>query len=142
MSAFELAGSVLASFPLLISRAEQYKEGFKSSKRWNRFRTQYISFIDAVDLERIHFEQMFECFLISMDVADDELPLFMTVPGYEGWYRKDFSHSLQLRLGTSYAVYLRTMKTMNNLMGEMKALLSLEEQDGEVYTLCFWQLAC
>jgi hypothetical protein len=142
MSVFDIAGSVLASFPLLISRAEQYKEGFKPLRRWYRFRTQFISFIDAVDLERIRFEQMLESFLISVDVADDELRLFMTVPGYEGWSQKAFFHSLQSRLGTSYTIYLRTMKTMDNLMGEMKALLSLEDQDGEVRTRFIWQLLC
>lgn len=141
MSAFEIASPVLASFPLIVSRAEQYREGFKHLRRWNRFRTQFISFIDAVDLERIRFEQMLESFLISVEVADDELRFFMTAPGYEGWSRKGLLHSLQSRLGTSYTIYLRTMKTMNNLMGEMKALLSLEDQGGEVRTRLFWHVS-
>jgi hypothetical protein len=142
MSVFDIASSVLASFPLFISQAEQYREGFKPLRRWNRFRTQFIRFIDAVDLERIRFEQMLESFLISVDVADDELRLFMTVPGDEGWSQKAFIHLLQSRLGTSYSIYLRTMKTMDHLMGEMKTLLSLEDQDGEVRTRFTWQLLC
>jgi hypothetical protein len=142
MSVFDIAGSVLASFPLLISQAEQYREGFKPLRRWNRFRTQFISFIDVVDLERIRFEQMLESFLISIDVADDELRLFMTVPRYEGWSQKAFIQSLQSRLGTSYTIYLRTMRTMDNLMGEMRALLSLEGEDGAVRPRFTWQLLC
>jgi hypothetical protein len=134
MSAFEIAGSILASFFLVISRAEQYREDFKSLERWKRFRTQFISFIDAVDLEKMLFEQMLESFLISVDVADDELRSFMTVMGYEGWSRKDITHLLQSRLGASFTIYLRTMKTMNNVMGEMKAVLSIEDPDGGVRT--------
>jgi len=124
----------LASFLLVILRAEQYREDFKSLERWKRFRTQFISFIDAVDLEKMLFEQMLESFLISVDVADDELHSFMTIPNYEGWSQKDFSHLLQSRLGASYTIYLRTMKTMNNVMCEMKAVLSLEDPGGGVCT--------
>lgn len=134
MSAFEIAGSVLDSFRLLILRAEQYKEGFRSLAKWNRFRTQFIGFIDDIDLEKLRFEQMLESFLMSVDIADDELRLFMTVSAYEGWSRKNFTHSLQSRLGPSYTIYLRIMKTMNNLMDEMKALLLLEDPAGGVCT--------
>jgi hypothetical protein len=132
MSPFEIASSLLASFPLVLSQAKQYRVGFEPLGRWNRFRTQFINFVDVVDLERMRFELMLECLLTTVDVANDELPLFMTMPSFEGWSRKGLVLLLQSKLGTSYTIYLRTMKTMDNVMGEMKALLSLK--DGEVCT--------
>jgi hypothetical protein len=73
---------------------------------------------------------MLERFLISADVPHEELQSFMTMPNYEGWQRKDLVNMLQTRLGTSYAVFLSTIKTMNKLMEDLQALLSLN--DGKV----------
>jgi hypothetical protein len=133
MAGVEIAGFVLAGFPLLISAAEHYKEGFEPLIKWKRFRTDFIGFIDAVDIEKQLFDQMLERFLISADVPHEELQYFMTIPDYEGWQRKDLVDILQSRLGPAYAVYMSTIKTMNNLMGDLQTLLCLK--DGKVCTL-------
>ena len=49
---------------------------------------------------------------------------------YEGWCREDLVRALQARLGSSYDVYMSTIKTMDNLMHELQELLSLK--NGEV----------
>jgi hypothetical protein len=130
MSGIEVAGLVLGAFPLLISVAEDYKKGFAPLKKWKRFRTEFIGFINAVDTQKLLFKKVLKRFLISVDVPDEELELFMAKPNYEGWQREDLVIALQERLGDSYKVYTSTIKAMHELMGEIHALLSLK--DGRV----------
>jgi hypothetical protein len=130
MSGVEIAGFVLAGFPLLISAGEHYREGFEPLVKWKRFRTDFIGFIDAVDIEKQLFDQLLERFLISVDVPYEEVQLFMTNRDYEGWHREDLVVALQARLGPSYDVYMSTIKTMDSLMHELEELLSLK--NGEV----------
>ena len=126
MSGIEVAGLVLGGFPLLISAAEHYKEGFEPLVKWKRFRTDFIGFIDAVDIEKQLFDQTLERFLISADVPQEELQSFMTIPNYEGWRREDLAGILETRLGPSYSAFLGTVKTMNSLMAELQELLLLK----------------
>jgi hypothetical protein len=157
MSGVEIIGFVLGGFPLLISAAEHYKEGFEPlvsysfyltqvqsitvrdtyariQVKWKRFRTDFIGFIDAVDIEKQLFDQMLERFLISADVPQDEIQCFMTMPEYEGWRRKDLVDLLKSRLGPSYSAFSSTINSMEKLMGDLQALLSLK--NGEVCDDC------
>lgn len=126
MSGVEIAGFVLGGFPLLISAAEHYREGFEPLLKWKRFRTEFIGFIDAVDIEKQLYDQMLERFLLSADVPNEELRLFMTKPNYDGWQRADLVDVLQRRLGSSYDVYMSTIRTMNKLLAELQDVLSLK----------------
>jgi hypothetical protein len=132
MSAFEIVEPVLIKFPVIVSSAEYYQNGFKSLQKWNQFRTEFINFIDVIDVQRLLFDQMLKRFLISAEVVDDEVPFFLTTPGYEGWHREELVKNLETKLGTSYIVYQRTMQTIDSLAKEMSAMLAIK--DGEVGT--------
>lgn len=135
MSGIEVAGLVLGGFPLLISAAEHYKEGFEPLRKWKRFRSQFIGFIDAVDIEKNMFDATLERFLISADVPEEELQSFMTDPNYDGWYSEDLVEVLRSRLGPSYSVFMSTIKTLNETMADLQEILSLK--NGEVSVLWF-----
>lgn len=130
MSGIEVAGLVLAGFPLLISAAEHYRKGFEPLVKWKRFRADFIQFIDAVDIQKQLFNLTLECFLRSADVDENELQLFMEDPSYEGWGRPLLLERLSLRLGPSVDVFLSAINTMNGLMLELQSLLLIK--DGEV----------
>ncbi|KAG9233738.1 hypothetical protein BJ875DRAFT_543514 [Amylocarpus encephaloides] len=108
MSGIEVAGLVLGSFPLL-----------------KRFRTDFLGFIDAVDIEKQLFDQTIERFLISADVPHEELGLFMNDPDYTGWHDNALVVFLQTRLGPSYPVYMSTIRAMNDTMKDLETVLSL-----------------
>lgn len=104
--------------------------------KWKRFRTDFIGFIDAVDTERLLFDQVLERFLISTDVVDhEELQHFMVDSNYEGWQRKDLDDILARRLGPSLAVYMSTIKTMNNLVQQLQDLLLLKNGEVSFHTV-------
>ncbi|CZT44403.1 uncharacterized protein RSE6_04565 [Rhynchosporium secalis] len=130
MSGIEIVGIVLGGFPLLISTAEHYKKGFEPLEKWYKFRSQFISFIDAVDIQKQLFNLTLECFLRSIDVEEDELQCFMDDPDYRGWQRPGLYQKLKGRLGPSLCVFMSTIETMNSLMHDLEALLLIK--DGEV----------
>lgn len=134
MSGIEVAGLVLGGFPLLISAAENYKKGFEPLVKWKRFRTEFIQFIDAVDIQKQLFNLTIECLLRSAGVEEDELQLFMEDASYEGWRRPILVQRLRLRLGPALDVFLSTANTMNGLMLELQALLLIK--DGQVGLHC------
>lgn len=134
----EVAASILGVFPLIISAAEHYKEGFEPLVKWKRFRTDFIGFIDTIDIEKQLFDQMLELFLISADIEQHQLQLFMTSPNHDGWQSKDLTANLRNRLGPSYETFSKNVMTMSDIMGELQSLLSL--QDGEVIGLSPFRL--
>lgn len=133
MSGIEVAGLVLGGFPLLISAAEHYKEGFEPLLKWKRFRTEFISFIDAIDIEKQLFVNTIERFLIEADVPQDELKAFMTIPDYKGWEKN--IQVFRSRLGPAYSAYISTINAMRGLMEELQGLLLLK--DGSVSCLIY-----
>ncbi|CAG8980080.1 hypothetical protein HYALB_00013482 [Hymenoscyphus albidus] len=126
MSGIEIAGLALGAFPLLISAAEHYREGFEPLRRWKRFRSEFLMFINAVDIEKNIFDATLEEFLISADVPHEELQLFMTDPNYVGWHSEDLVEVLRSRLGPSYLVFMSTIKTLNETMVDLQDMLLLK----------------
>jgi hypothetical protein len=123
MSGVEAAGFILAVFPLLISAAEDYKEAFRPLRKWKRFRTEFIQFINAVEIERTLFSQMLQRFLLSANVPEEEVRLFIDKPEYEGWQRPDLAYALQSRLGLAYNAYMSSLDEMRKLVLELEDLL-------------------
>lgn len=97
--------------------------------KWKKFRTEFISFINRVDIEKQLFDDMLAAFLISADVPEEEIQKFLTVQNYEGWQRQDLVRTLEKRLGSSYKVYMSEIKTMNKLMEVLAEILSLKNGD-------------
>lgn len=130
MSGFEIVGVIFGVFPLLVSAAEHYEEGFEPLKKWWRFRTDFIEFIDAIDIEKQAFDLILERFLIAAQVPYEEIQSLMIDPKYEGWLSNDIALAMKARLGPSYDVFMSTIRRMNTLMGELQVILSLK--DGKV----------
>ena len=119
-------GLLLGGFPLLISAAEHYREGFEPLVKWYRFRDDFIQFIDAVATQKLLFDQTLERFLISADIPDEELQQFMSNSHYEGWHRVKLSGLLKKRLGRAHEVFLSTIKRMNKLLLELQEMLMVK----------------
>ncbi|RFU31084.1 hypothetical protein B7463_g5232, partial [Scytalidium lignicola] len=126
MSGVEIVGFLLGGFPLLISAAEHYKEGFEPLAKWYRFRDDFIQFIDAVATLKLLFDQTLERFLISADIPDEELQQFMTNPNYEGWHRAELLGLLTEKLGSAHEVFMSTIRRMNKLLLELKEMLMVK----------------
>ncbi|EPE33047.1 hypothetical protein GLAREA_06059 [Glarea lozoyensis ATCC 20868] len=125
MSGIEVVGLILGSLPLLISAGEHYREGFEPLKKWNRFRTDFIGFIDRLDIERQLYHQMLQRLLLSTGVPPYQLRLFMDSE-FAGWREPTLLKDLGLRLGPILPAFLSTIHTMNGLIMKLHSLLSLK----------------
>ena len=130
MSGVEVVGLVLGGLPLLISAAEHYQKGFEPLQKWYKFRTQFVTFINAVDIQRQLFNLTLECFLRSVDIEEHELLTFMEDSEYHGWQRPELRRRINSRLGPSLGVFLSTVQEMRSLVLDLEDLLLIK--DGQV----------
>lgn len=130
MSGIEVVGLVLGGLPLLISAAENYRKGFEPLQKWYKFRPQFVTFVNAVDIQRQLFNLTLECFLRSIDIEEDEIQSFMENSRYEGWQCSNLRSRISSRLGPSLGVFMSTVQEMSALVLELEALLLIK--DGQV----------
>lgn len=55
MSGIEVAGLVLAAFPIILNCLDYYREGFEPLEEWWEFRTSFLAFIDDVSHQMMIF---------------------------------------------------------------------------------------
>lgn len=130
MSGLEIASFVLAAFPIIVSAAEHYQEGFKPLLEWKRFRSDFINFIDAIDVQQERFRNNLEQLLWPFVESEAELQALLTNPTGEAWHSEDLEEKLKDRLASSYKAYSSIIRKMNGIMEHLKSLLSLK--DGQV----------
>jgi hypothetical protein len=133
MSGVEVAGFVLAAFPLVVSALEHYQEGFESLQDWWRFRTEFVGFIHEIGTQSVLFSENLEELLRPIVLSDVEMDALLTDPGGRAWNDPDLEARLQQRLPQSYGWYRCTIDDINAIMEKLKAKLGI--QKGQVCSL-------
>lgn len=118
MSGVATAGLVLATFPLIISALEHYREGFGSLRIWWRFRTEYLDYINIVGIQDVLFRENLEE-LLSPIVSAAELDALLKEPGGEAWREPGLEERLHDRLPNSYVNYCQTIGKFNGVMAKL-----------------------
>ncbi|OBT86787.1 hypothetical protein VE02_04225 [Pseudogymnoascus sp. 03VT05] len=127
MSGVEAIGLVLGGLPLIISFAEHYKEGFETLVRWKRFRLVFLKFITSLDTQEQIFKMVLEKLLAPLRLEPEEKQRLWTTPDYEGWHRSDVVEALKSRLGDSYDACMDILRTMNEDIVDLQAMMSLKD---------------
>ncbi|MCJ1402491.1 hypothetical protein MMC11_005711 [Xylographa trunciseda] len=123
----EAAGLVLAAFPLLVSAAEHYREGFEKIQEWYHFRPEFTAFCHAIDIQRALFDGNLEELLVPLVVSDTEMNTLLQDPGGLSWL--DLEDRLRDRLPRSYTQYRVTMDEMNIIMEKLlKTQFGIEQK--------------
>jgi hypothetical protein len=136
----EAIGLILGMFPLLISASEHYKKGFEPLQRWKRFRTDFVSFITSMAVEKALFDTTIHRMLMSLEIPQHERDQFILLPEYEGWQNSDLAEGLKKMLGPSHSVFLVSMREIHAVLTGLMSLLSLK--DGQVSSSCSTQGSC
>ncbi|KFZ00935.1 hypothetical protein V501_10347 [Pseudogymnoascus sp. VKM F-4519 (FW-2642)] len=126
MSGVEVIGLVLGGLPLIISIGEHYKKGFEPLARWKRFRLVFREFITAVDTQKQMFRLVLINLLAPVQLEPEEKQRLLTVANYEGWHRSDVVEALKSRLGNAYDACMDILRTMNEDMVDLQAMMSLK----------------
>ncbi|RFU33868.1 hypothetical protein B7463_g2502, partial [Scytalidium lignicola] len=130
MSGVEIIGLILGGLPLVISVAEDYKKGFEPFLKWHRFKREFRTFINSIDLEKRMFDGLLDRLLKYTDLDPEEKLRLLTVPNYDGWSKAETIEALKARLGDSYVSCMFVLETMKEDMCKLQEMMSLK--DGSV----------
>ncbi|KAL9633193.1 MAG: hypothetical protein Q9164_004845 [Protoblastenia rupestris] len=128
-SGIEIAGVILATFPLLISGIEHYENGFQPIKEWIRFRGEFATFMNALIRQKIFFRQNIEDLLSPIISSEYEMSLMLDHPGGSAWSDNELNDKLRRRLPGKYEYesYTTTVSYILETLEKLKAKLKVSD---------------
>ncbi|GIZ38795.1 hypothetical protein CKM354_000219600 [Cercospora kikuchii] len=126
MAGLELAGVILAIFPIIVEGAELYMKGAHALARWRTFNRVLKRLLLRIDLEQVKFYN--NCEALLRDITEPgQLQRLMKDPGGPEWSQSDLQHRLEKQLGRSYRVYMEATSEINRLLEEIRNKLELDQ---------------
>jgi hypothetical protein len=125
MSGFEVAGIVLAVFPLVIDGFEKYSELAKRVGLWHQIRLEHFKCLRDLRFHRTVLTSHLRQLLLPLVVDDGHVKRLLADPGGEGWKEAWLDASLRDRLGESYELYFEYISGMKEVVEELKHELAL-----------------
>lgn len=126
---FEKICAVNEGFSLLLSTADTYKKGFRPLVKWKRFRTDFIGFLDALQMEEMLFNMQLDL-LIAMAPERLRTNIFRGI-GYLSTEEIHGFQTIKYYLGSSLSDVEHTVSTIMDSLKELMKLL-LIDRDGKV----------
>ena len=132
LTGIEVAGLVLAVFPLVINALEHYEDGLQPLKEWMRFRNEFATFMNALCRQKIFFRQNIEELLGPIVASDFEMAQLLDDPDGPAWKSEELDRKLRARLPGKYEYecYTTTTVYILQLLEKLKAKLNVT--DGQV----------
>ncbi|KAI9791857.1 MAG: hypothetical protein M1816_003402 [Peltula sp. TS41687] len=130
MSGAEVAGLVLAGFPLLISALEHYQEGFRPLMEWWSFERKFGDFIVDLGIQQSRFELNIRKLVEPLAASDAEMNTLLNDYSSAAWRDPDLEMKLKERLQDSFEWYMARVNKMAEILEELKRMLHIE--DGQV----------
>lgn len=126
-SSIEIAGLVLAAFPLLIAGIEHYRKGLEPFKNWANYEHGLVLLERTLESEKNKLENSCELFLDGL-VSPAELPDLISRPGGPRWRTPELESKMRKRLGRSYNSFMDAIKEMRFAMDELSNTLEVGEK--------------
>lgn len=133
VTGLEVAGIILATFPLIISGLDAYEYGFQTMKEWSHFRKEYLVFMTALGKQKLFFRQNITTLLDPIVKSEDHMLQLLEDPGGKDWKDPELNDMLRRRLEgleETYECYMETVGSILALLEKLKGKLRLGE--GEV----------
>jgi len=127
MSGVEVAGFVLAAFPLAISALEHYRQTAETLGVFWKIRREYKTWTHSLDICRLAFEQNLEEFLLPLITDEDELQRLIAEPDGVEWKNPELEKRLRQRLPRSYNLYLESIDRIKDVMNDLKHELGIDK---------------
>ena len=116
MSGFEVAGILLAVFPIAVNGISQFIEGTETIKHWRRYRIKLENYAAVLESHKVYYLDTLDELLIDIIESEDDVTKLLEDPGGSAWRNPQYDQQLRRRLGRSYDVYLRNLKSMVETM--------------------------
>lgn len=128
MSGFEVAGLVLAVFPIVVRGLQQVTDGVETIKSWKRYRRELGKYSRTLETQRIVYLNTIEGLFEGIIQSNEELEELMENPAIAFSHKPQYEESLRNRLGRSYENYLLIMKDMLEALTRVRKELGIDEQ--------------
>lgn len=112
MSGIEVAGLVLAVFPIVVSGLQHFTEGLETIKTWRRYHRELAKYARTLETQRIVYLNTMERLFEDIIQSNDEFEAFMKDPGAAVSHNPQYEERLSARLGRSYGNYCRITADM------------------------------
>lgn len=141
MSGFEIAGLVLAVFPIVVSGLSHFSEGIETIKAWKGYRRELAKYSRTLETERNLYLNTVERLFEGIIESNDELDELLEDPAGAFSQKPHYEEELRNRLGRSYDNYLLVMTDMLEALKRLRMELGIDEQ-GKVGILQVPVLEC
>ncbi|KFY87148.1 hypothetical protein V498_07273, partial [Pseudogymnoascus sp. VKM F-4517 (FW-2822)] len=126
MSGFEIIGVILAGLPLILKVATDYKEAFEPITKWRRFRSEFRTFINNVDIQKQLFESSVERLLDYADLSSEQKHSLLVAVDQDVWRQFNVLEALEQHTGGSCAVYLQLLNEIGEDFNKLQVMMSLK----------------
>ena len=129
MSGIEVAGLVLAVFPLVVNGLQHFTEGVDTVKSWSwkTYHRELINYNRTLTTEEKYCLDTLEALLSGIIRSDDEYDALKKDPGDNLWQKPEYQEQLKRRLDHNYGNYMDTMTTMLRTLTVVRDKLGLDD---------------
>lgn len=127
MSGIEVAGLVMAAFPLVIAGLKSYSEGVENIKSWRRYRRQLNDYQEQLETQQTCFLNTMTHVLDGIVATDLEMNALIEDPGGPAWKINKYDLKLQIRLDHTYAAYFKSVTQLRLVLHTLKEKLGIED---------------
>lgn len=123
MSGFEVAGLILAIFPLMISGMEHYESTKKTTITWWKIKRAHRRDRGKLDIVRIEYRyvlmELLEPLLLDGTLTKSQREGLLNDPSGSGWQEPEVQDALEERLGNAKLPFLDVLRELDCLLVEL-----------------------
>jgi len=125
----EIAGVVLAAFPLVIAGVQAWRSGLEPISTWWQYRTEVIKLSAAVGSQHVMFLHNIELLLDPIVTSSVQMDLLLknAGPGNQAWRNPQVGARVKDRLSISYDSYVNTVGRLMDTLKELESKLGIED---------------
>ena len=131
----EVAGLVLAIFPLLVKGVGSYVEGIEHIKRWRRYSWELKSYARRLRSQRVRYINTLELLFDGIVESEEELAALINDAGGKIWYEAKYAEKLKSRLDHSYDHFLEALGEMIATLSGLAHKLGMDQNGQVSFTL-------
>ena len=127
MSGLEVAGVVLAVFPVLIDGLNSVVEGIETAKRWKRYRAELQDYANVLESAKVYYFDTLDELLGDIVTSEKEVVSLLGDPGGSPWKQTEYEERLRKRLDRSYTSYFKTVSKLAQALQSMGHRLGVDD---------------
>jgi len=128
----EIAGIILATFPLIISTIQHYRKGIEPFVIWARYNRELNQLRRVLELEEAKLLNTCEK-LLEPIVSTADLAVLIADPGGNSWKNRELQSKLKRFLATAYQSFLDSLEDINETLTELSVKLDVDLKDKVLY---------